>query len=318
MPRLPRRMRTEVDMKRTVRTRLVRAAACAVALSALCMVSPSGAFALAASIPASPAVVTTAPAGQWALDFTLPTFGKSGCLVCHGDINLIVPSGMGDVSFWIDERAYDRSAHGRVVCTGCHVDFGYKAPHSNGDWRTVAKQACVNCHDKQFLDFQAGMHAARPGSDKSPDPKAGNKPLCGDCHGSHGIAVLKDNPAGKAALRGSALATCGKYGCHRDYWDNYSDYYHGAAYKAGAADAPACWDCHGAHTVIETSSTLAPTNERNLPATCGKGATGALVCHEGVEPSLMQYTKLIHKRDQVAAANPLLAFFESVRSLFRR
>ena len=25
--------------------------------------------------------------------------------------------------------------------------------------------------------------------------------------------------------------------CHPDYWDNYNDYYHGAAYKRGATDA---------------------------------------------------------------------------------
>jgi hypothetical protein len=309
----------------TTRARTISMAAFAVVLSVSCLALPVGAFAVAASVAASPAVIVTAtPLGTWALDFTLPTFGKSGCMVCHGDPNLVVPSGARDVSFWIDQGAYDKSSHARVVCTGCHSDFGYKAPHDKSDWRAVAKQSCSNCHDQANRDFLAGTHALRPGSDKSPDPKAANKPLCGDCHGAHEIAILKDNPAGRAALRAAAEKTCGLAGCHKDYWDNYSDYYHGAAYKAGTADAPTCWDCHGYHTVIPSSDKASPTNPQNLAATCGKGANGKLdgtsglpSCHEGPDGAgYATYAKLIHRKAEVVSANPIYSFIATVRSWF--
>lgn len=297
-------------------------------VSALVLVSPLAANAQAthapASVAASPAVVTTATTvGQWALDFTLPTFGKSGCLVCHSDPNLVVPSGQLDVSFWLDEKGYDESAHARVICTGCHVDFGYKAPHAKNEWKPVAKQSCANCHGKENLDFLAGTHALRPGADKSPDPKASSKPLCGDCHGSHFMAPLKNNPEGRAALRKTSGEMCGGSGCHKDYWDDYNDYYHGAAYKKGAWDAPTCWDCHGAHTVLASKDPLSPTNEANIAATCSKGAAGNLdgkngmpACHEGATASLTQYVQLIHYRSDVAKANPINALLAKIRSWF--
>jgi hypothetical protein len=308
--------------------RRIGARAMVLALAAFVVAAPALAFAqtapVAASIAASPsAIVTATPLGTWALDFTLPTFGKSGCMVCHGDPNLVVPSGARDVSFWVDQKVYDASSHARVVCTGCHMDFGYKAPHDGGDWKAVAKQSCSNCHGQANLDFLAGAHARRPGSDRTPDPKAASKPLCGDCHGAHAIATLKDNPAGRKALRASAQIVCGQSGCHQDYWDNYNDYYHGAAYKAGAWDAPTCWDCHGAHTVIASSSTISPTNAQNLPATCAKGANGKLdgtngmpSCHEGTDVALSSYAPLIHKRAAITAANPIHSFIATIRSWF--
>ncbi|HEX9093547.1 MAG TPA: hypothetical protein VF902_06140 [Coriobacteriia bacterium] len=273
-------------------------------------------------------IVTATPLGTWALDFTLPTFGKSGCLVCHGDPLLIVPKGDTIQSFWIDQIAYDRSAHGTVECAGCHLDFGYRAPHDPGaDWRSIAKQGCVNCHNAQFLDFAAGSHAARPGVNKQPDPNAASKPMCGDCHGAHDIPRLTKSvgasktpdPAGKALVHGQSEQMCGSAkGCHQDYWDSYSDYYHGAAYKRGALDAPACWDCHGTHMVRPTTDTLSPTSIKNLPATCGNGADGSLIgaCHEGSSPELAQYAPLIHKRAATLSANPLYAFFQKVRAWF--
>ena len=62
------------------------------------------------------------------------------------------------------------------------------------------------------------------------------KPLCGDCHApSHEIEMLTDNPEAKARMRANGYEICGR--CHEEYWDNYFDYYHGAAYQAGAVDA---------------------------------------------------------------------------------
>jgi hypothetical protein len=249
--------------------------------------------------------------GTFALDFTLPTFGKSGCLVCHGDKNLIVSKGDYTVSYWIDEVSYSHSAHSTVICTGCHVDYGYKSPHGadGADWKTIAKQSCKNCHAKQYADWSMGAHAIRPLAAGTPDPKAASKPLCGDCHGSHDMQILKNNPAGQAAVRAQAETMCGRSGCHADYWANYNDYYHGAAYKKGATDAPACWVCHGTHNILNSKDRLAPTNAANFGAENSCGTAG---CHQGAGPGYASYAQMIHGRDKITAANPLVKFLSSV------
>jgi hypothetical protein len=263
-----------------------------------------------ASLPAS---MVPGAAGRWALDFTLPTFGKSGCLVCHGDANLVVAKGNGNVSYWIDEDAYNRSAHGRIVCTGCHIDFGYKAPHGQvgEDWRATAKQACKNCHPKEYDDISLGWHAVRPVAGQ-PDPKAASKPLCGDCHGGHYMPILKNNPAGQAQVHASSLQMCGRAGCHLDFWASYNDYYHGAAYKTGAGDAPACWDCHGTHNVMKSTDRQSPTNADNFGSdqSCAQPK-----CHTGVTSDVASYAKLIHGSQTVRQGNPLIG---AISRLFGR
>jgi hypothetical protein len=249
--------------------------------------------------------------GTFALDFTLPTFGKSGCLVCHGDRNLVVAKGDATVSYWIDEESYAHSAHKTIICTGCHVDYGYKAPHgqAGSDWKAVAKQACKNCHAKEYADWSLGAHAIRPVGIGQPDPKAAGKPLCGDCHGSHDMVVLKNNPAGQAQVRAQAQQMCGKSGCHPDYWANFNDYYHGAAYKAGAPDAPACWTCHGTHNILKSTDRLAPTNAAHFG---DKDSCGTPGCHQGAGPAYASYARTIHGRDKVMSENPIVRFMASV------
>jgi hypothetical protein len=295
-------------VSRATRTRTTGAAAVAVALAVAVVALPGVAFAQAvpstlAGVPASvgatsgpggvPSKVVTTSLGAWALDFTLPSFGKSGCLVCHGDPRLVVPKGDTVTSYWIDQKAYDKSAHATVECAGCHLDFGYRAPHDPGaGWREIAKQSCANCH---------GAHDI-PRVTKSTN------------------GTRTPDPAGLALVHGQSEKMCGaSTTCHKVYWDNYTDYYHGAAYKRGALDAPACWDCHGTHMVKAATDTLSPVNVEKLPATCGSGADGSLEgqCHEGSSAELAQYAPLIHKRQDVLAANPIYAFLEKVRSWFK-
>jgi len=267
-----------------------------------------------ASTPSTASVDSTSVVsgkGSFALDFTLPTFGKSGCLVCHADKNLVVAKGDSTHSFWIDEQAYGHSAHSGVICTGCHVDYGYKAPHgqAGSDWRAVAKQACKNCHERQFRDWSLGAHAVRPLGVGKPDPKAAGKPLCGDCHGSHDMPRLKNNPAGQAQVRAQAQQMCGRAGCHADYWANFNDYYHGAAYKNGAEDAPACWTCHGTHNILKSTDRIAPTNAENFGKTDSCGTPG---CHQGAGPAYASYARSIHGHDKTKSENPIVKFLDSV------
>jgi hypothetical protein len=242
-------------------------------------------------------VIPKAAQGAYDMSLTLPSYGLSGCMVCHSDPNLVRIKAGKLVSYYIDQKAVEHSAHARVACTGCHRDFSFTAPHTaSADWRAAAKNSCQNCHKAEWDAYSKSVHGAGtlPGAKPSTLPK----PLCGDCHGGHYIAKASTDPAAAAKLHASAQQICGD--CHKDYWANYDDYYHGAAYRKGAPDAPACWDCHTAHSVLPSSDRSSATNVENLTSTCGK-------CHKNVSSTYTQYAQIIHKKDRVLAANPVYA-----------
>lgn len=273
--------------------------------------------AVASAAEVTPSVVTTGP---YELDFTLPSESRSGCLVCHADPALVRVREGSIVSFYIDEASVAASTHRKEQCVACHLDFTYRSPHRNDGWQVTAKSSCGNCHDEQSRQMGAGVHhsvvpAPVPaGAVASTEDTASPRPLCGDCHGSHEMKALTERGGtdwkqGQAEIHSQGWEVCGR--CHQDYWDNYNDYYHGAAYKRGATDAPACWDCHGWHDILPSKDRSSKVNERHLVETCGQEG-----CHAGVDETYTQYAAFIHGRAKVEAANPLRAFLRSIVNAF--
>lgn len=276
----------------------------------LASVSPAPAGAAeATSVPATMTAITTVTVDGYDVDFTLPTNAKAGCMVCHSDPDLIRLKEGALVSYWVDAELVEASAHATVQCTGCHLDFAFKTPHTDGgtDWDVRAKSACSNCHLDQSALVAKGAH--RPGTvgGAAPDPAADEKPLCGDCHGSHGIEPLTDSPEGRASLSRRGRQVCGQEGCHADYWDTYDDYYHGAAYKRGAIDAPACWDCHRGHDVLPVDDKDSSVNERHIVETCAQ-------CHPDANESYAEYAKLVHGRQDIADGIFLYGWVTTLRN----
>lgn len=242
------------------------------------------------------------------MTFTLPTAGKSGCMVCHGDPNLGRLEGSQWVSYYVEGTPLDNGPHAQVLCTGCHLDFAYKAPHESqgNDWVRTARLACKNCHQDQWTAYSLGVHsiAVQPGEKITEEDAA--KPLCGDCHGpSHDIAWLTDNPAGRQQLHASGYEVCGR--CHEDYWNGYSDYYHGAAYRHGAKDAPACWDCHDYHSVLPSTNRDSTVYKDNIRKTCNQ-------CHKDVNDQYLSYTGMVHQRSGLYAENPLYSLVQETKA----
>lgn len=254
-----------------------------------------------------------AATGTYNLDFTLPTAGKSGCEVCHSDPNLVRIVNGQTRSMFVDVAILRESAHAKLACTQCHLDFAYNTPHNKGrpddTWKSVAKLSCksTGCHPTEYDQMNQGAHSAtyRQGINSSSGSKSGYPaPTCGDCHGGHDIAILKNNPTAQAALHARGIKMCGT--CHPQQTGDYADYYHGAAYQKGAPDAPACWDCHNAHDVYPSSDRRSPTYVDNLPQTCGR-------CHGSVNEQYTDYAKFIHGRQQVLNENPAWMFIGTVR-----
>ena len=289
-------------------------------------------------IPAASAYTTPTPkpsknASQtYDLTWTLPTAGKSGCQVCHDDKDLVRVKNGKIVSLYVNTEVLRNSAHKNVPCTGCHTDFAYRTPHTNvsktgEEWRTVAKLSCKNCHQDVFSDYTVSAHSPSglPGESTSsvgaPDSSAPGmpKPLCGDCHGGHSIPA-SNNVVAQRELHSSGITMCGT--CHVRDTASYRDYYHGAAYRDGAPDAPACWDCHGTHKVLASTNRDSSVYQDRLYDTCHK-------CHRDPGDGYVAYAQMIHGRQGVLDANPVFAFissarkaiteaFEKVGSLFRK
>ncbi|MBC7266761.1 MAG: hypothetical protein H5T75_07310 [Coriobacteriia bacterium] len=224
----------------------------------------------------------------------------TGCQACHGSPNLVRTTSTGVKSFQV--TGLERSAHRDLSCQKCHPDFAYaEVKPATPLWNVNAGLACAECHDH---DAQAKKYAE---SVHAKEIAKGNlrSATCGSCHRGHDIQRL-DTKEASEALHASAESMCGT--CHQDYWDSYSDYYHGAAYKRGAKDAPACWDCHDAHDVKAAGDPASPVDPANLPETCAR-------CHQHKDSSesfVRASRDLIHKKVAVRQNNGLLRLVGSI------
>ncbi len=229
----------------------------------------------------------------------------NGCQACHGNPNLTKLSNGLVKSFQV--VGVESSAHRDTTCVQCHVDFTYgpTAPKPKTKvWSINAGMACADCHDhdSQKLAYDNSVHAEQI--------KAGNltSATCGSCHGGHTIP-LTDTKEASMTVHAAAYEMCGK--CHKDYYESYGDYYHGAAYKAGAEDAPACWQCHDYHEIQPKADKESAIYPANLAATCGSGE-----CHDqhgtATEDFARSAAGMIHGKTQARANNPILKLIGAI------
>jgi hypothetical protein len=227
-------------------------------------------------------------------------------MVCHGDKNLYKIEKGKKHSLFVDVKIIDNSPHQGVPCVYCHTDFTYQAVKPQSvDWRLTAGLSCKNCHDKKkkidhrknYRDYRNSVHGQKLIVEG--DYTA---PTCSSCHGGHAIKDLR-KPEEKLALKREGYQVCGR--CHKDYWDSYDDWYHGRAYKMKAPDAPACWDCHGAHDILPKSETDSKVNDKNLAKTCGE-------CHRGSTREFAKYGEVVHGRQNVLSKNWLYQKFKVI------
>ncbi|HET6497474.1 MAG TPA: hypothetical protein VFH17_00260, partial [Coriobacteriia bacterium] len=223
-----------------------------------------------------------------------------GCLACHGDEHLTKASPDGVKSYYVTD--IDESAHRDLTCTQCHVDFNHTdEPPKTPLWRVNAGLACQGCHDHQEVAavWAESLHGRLIAQGEY------SSATCASCHGGHDIARL-DTAAARRDLLFSAERMCA--GCHREAYESYSDYYHGAPYKAGAQDAPACWHCHGSHEVRAVADPDSLMYPANAVETCGQAG-----CHYGSDESFIeQGAGLIHGISEARAENPVLRWWKSL------
>lgn len=239
-----------------------------------------------------------------------------GCNACHGDENLTKTSNGAPKSFQV--VGVDDSAHRDLSCQKCHMDYEYEdAEAPTPIWQVNAGIACANCHadpttwgddvdraahNKEMVEkYNASVHA-----DQINDGNL-ESATCSGCHGGHYIKTL-DTEFARRELHGGAYRMCAR--CHLDEYDSYDDYYHGAAYKQGALDAPACWDCHGAHGILPSSDPESAMSDENKGDTCGTEG-----CHSGSGESFTNAAgDLIHQKKETAEDNILRQWWLNLTS----
>ena len=209
----------------------------------------------------------------WRPDVDSWTFDPgNGCMACHASD---LPRLEAPVS------GIEASAHRGTTCQKCHPDFKYDdSLNATKLWKVNAGLACEKCHNKEKklkAPYAGSIHQQRIAE------KDYTSATCSSCHGGHDIESVESTLSTKASavrrqLSGEKMCA----GCHPSAWRSYNDWWHGAAYKRGAVDAPACWDCHKAHDVLLKDDPKSTMKGVTLAKTCGgEFAKNQKGCHEG-------------------------------------
>lgn len=232
-----------------------------------------------------------------------------GCQQCHASAGLSKASSSGQKSYMV--TGLDESAHNAVACQDCHADFRYDDKESySALWTVNASQACADCHktaedgkwSKMVGEYEKSVHYKQLTKAK---PNYGSA-SCSSCHGGHFIYRLKTDSA-KARMHLSAYRVCAR--CHGEDYSTYNDYYHGKAYKDGSLDAPACWDCHGAHDIQPKGTKSSLVSEENVSKTCGQKG-----CHAGTGETFgAKASVLIHGKAAEESNNPIMKFVRFIK-----
>ncbi|MHB8519448.1 MAG: hypothetical protein ACYDH9_01705 [Limisphaerales bacterium] len=229
------------------------------------------------------------------------SFPNTDCLDCHEDPKLTRTVDGQTVPLSIQTNLFQKSVHGRLLCTDCHVGI----PETVHDKKLPPAQ-CASCHEtvvghapgpdqKPLVDHKAvaGEYATSiHGMSKAMGASAAAS--CGDCHGSHYIVPVKDpeSPVFKLNLPRTCARCHNNRGLTGEYRmkypqvaSQYMESIHGRALlKMGLIVAPSCNDCHGVHDIKRSVDRSSPINHASVAKTCGK-------CHVGVEAT---YNQSVH------------------------
>lgn len=223
---------------------------------------------------AVPAAAQTATATD-ALDSAV----NDECFSCHGadDVRATtIPVDGEQKSIHVDRAVFERSRHGKLACTSCHIGFepGQHDAEQTKDWLETAKiGACRDCHFDVFAMYRGSFHG-----NLVFDEASGEAPVCADCHQAHNIV-----PPQSQEFRRQINGLCAR--CHEDETRTYLDSYHGKASTLGDLETAVCTDCHGGHRILAASNPESSVHRDNLIATCGD-------CHPGANDNFVQF--LVH------------------------
>lgn len=169
---------------------------------------------------------------------------NTSCLGCHGKQDITVQfQNKESVSGYLDEEKLKTSVHGTLACAECHAEFaGDQHPkrnfQSHEQYRIRSSLACRRCHSDEQISTRS-VHV-----DVLNGEKAGNPPICSDCHGSHSVVRVT-----KIKLLSDEAKLCLR--CHRQ--NIHVSFQNGeqralqvdpAILEASVHNKLSCSDCH--------------------------------------------------------------------------
>ncbi|WP_227766406.1 cytochrome c3 family protein [Zhaonella formicivorans] len=185
------------------------------------------------------------------------------CLACHGKEGFKGKVGNQEISLAVNLAEFKDSVHGGNQCVTCHENtkvIPHEALGSVEEIKSTVSQSCLKCHANQATAMNSSVHSKVNGL------------TCVDCHGSHDIKRISENPA--SLSKANLNATCTS--CHQGkVLDSYKRSFHGIALAHGYEKAAACTDCHGTHSILPASNPESKISAANLANTCDS-------CHPGM------------------------------------
>ena len=216
------------------------------------------------------------------------------CLTCHSQSDLTMTRDGNTVSLYVDEEAYEGSAHADTACAQCHTDVTVAEERACS---TVQSQVdCSICHAEQVTEYDTSTHGTLFAEGDV------DAPSCQDCHAKH--ATLGQNSPMSPTYALNVPTLCGD--CHRigeqaatridakvdDIVGSYEDSVHGRGLiESGLVVTATCANCHGAHTELPPENPNSTVNPQHIAGTCGN-------CHHGIED---QFRESIHWTDDPVA-----------------
>jgi cytochrome b subunit of formate dehydrogenase len=139
-------------------------------------------------------------------------------------------------------------------------------------------ETCAQCHRGIYELFTASVHSETV---TKTDKKL---PNCSDCHSAHSIRRTDITD-----FRLHIMDQCGN--CHEDIAETYFDTYHGKVSKLGYVKTAKCYDCHGAHDILQVWNPRSHLSRENIVATCAQ-------CHPGSNRRFAGYLTHATHHDQ--------------------
>ena len=192
------------------------------------------------------------------------------CLTCHSQPDLTMERGGNTISLYVDEEAYENSAHIDTACAQCHTDVTVAEERACS---TIQSQVdCSICHAEQVTEYNGSTHGTLFAEGDT------DAPTCQDCHAKHATLDQTSPESPTYALNVPTL--CGN--CHRvgeqaatridakvdDIVGSYEDSVHGRGLiESGLVVTATCADCHGAHNELPPESPSSSINPANIAGT---------------------------------------------------
>jgi predicted CXXCH cytochrome family protein len=221
-----------------------------------------------------------------------PGAANADCFRCHSDPDLTAVRDGETISLYVDETAYNASAHGGTGCAQCHTDVTPSMLARPCSTSVASNVDCSICHADAVSEYRESTHGTLAAQGNPDAPK------CLDCHDEHATTSRFDPTSSTFPRKVPQL--CAR--CHREgekaarrlaaegyegppIVRAYVMSIHGQGLlESGLVVSATCTSCHTPHGELPPDDPRSSVSRTRVAETCG-------ACHHGIEEA---YRTSIH------------------------